>query len=93
MKDSEYSGCAVAVSHLILAGMMRYDFDVAKAVEIVERASAAPDLYAAMPTIGHPGGKLVKMVAHYEDGSTQTIDGDVVTRAVRKAEGVHDERP
>ena len=40
-----------------------------------------------MPTIPHPGGRLIKIVAHYADGSTQTIDGEVVTAAVRKAQG------
>lgn len=49
--------------------------------------AAAPDLLAVMPTIGHPGGRLLKVVAHYESGATQTIDGDVVTAAIAKAEG------
>ena len=49
--------------------------------------AAAPDLLAAMPTINHPGGRLVKVVAHYESGATQTIDGEVVTAAIAKAEG------
>lgn len=49
--------------------------------------AAAPDLLAAMPTLPHPGGKLIKVVAYYEDGTTQTIDGEVITAAVEKARG------
>ena len=49
--------------------------------------AAAPDLLAAMPTLHHPAGKLLKVVAHYEDGTTQTIDGEVIQRAVSKATG------
>lgn len=49
--------------------------------------AAAPDLLAAMPTIGHPGGRLVKVVAHYESGATQTISGDIVEAAIAKAKG------
>lgn len=44
-----------------------------------------PDLVAAMPTVPHPGGRLIKVVAHYEDGSTQTIDGEVILAALQKA--------
>jgi len=44
-------------------------------------------LEAAMPMVPHPGGRLVKVVAHYEDGSKQTIDGEVVTAAIAKAKG------
>jgi hypothetical protein len=43
-------------------------------------------LLATMPTVPHPGGRLMKLVAHYEDGSTQTIDGDIVTAALAQAE-------
>ncbi|GEM_PF-6872475 len=43
-------------------------------------------LLHAMPTVSHPGGKLVKVVGHYEDGTTQTIDGEIVTAAVRQCE-------
>lgn len=39
-------------------------------------------LREAMPTVPHPGGRLVIVVAHYEDGSTHTIDGEVVTAAL-----------
>lgn len=49
--------------------------------------AAAPELLAAMPTIGHPAGALLKLVAHYADGTTQTISGDVVTDAIAKATG------
>jgi hypothetical protein len=49
--------------------------------------AAAPDLLAALPTVPHPGGRLVKVVAHYEDGSTQTIDGFVIEAAVARATG------
>ncbi len=47
---------------------------------------AAADLLEAMPTTNHPAGKLLRVVAHYERG-TQTISGDVITRAVSKATG------
>ncbi len=49
--------------------------------------AASPDLLAAMPTVNHPGGRLLKVIAIYADGSTQTIDGEVIERAVAKATG------
>jgi hypothetical protein len=49
--------------------------------------AAAPELLAAMPTVPHPGGRLLKVVAHYESGATQTIEGEVVTAAISKAKG------
>lgn len=36
----------------------------------------------AMPSVPHPGGRLERVVAHYQDGSKQTIDGDVIIRAL-----------
>lgn len=36
----------------------------------------------AMPSVPHPGGVLVEVVAHYEDGSTQTIAGEIVMNAI-----------
>jgi len=54
---------------------------------IVLLGESVDGLLKAMPVIPHPGGRLVKVVAHYEDESTQTIDGDVVIRAVEKARG------
>lgn len=51
-----------------------------------EASEALALLLAAMPTMRHPGGRLVKIVAHYESGATQTIDGEIVTAAIAKAE-------
>ena len=45
------------------------------------------ELLKALPTVPHPGGRLVKVVGHYEDGSKQTVDGDVVLRAIASVEG------
>lgn len=59
--------------------------DAAANRELHRRALCFDELVAAMPTIGHPGGRLVKVVAHYESGATQTINGDVVTAAVSRA--------
>ena len=58
-------------------------------VELVEQRDA---LLTAMPTLPHPGGELIKVVAHYEDGSTQTIDGKVISAAIAKARGKSDGR-
>lgn len=55
--------------------------------ETQKMLAAAAELLEAMPTFPHPGGKLEKVVAHYSDGSTQTIHGEVVTAAVLKAKG------
>jgi len=57
------------------------------AQENIPLIAAAPELLAAMPTVPHPGGKLLKVVAHYEDGSTQTIDGEVIEAVIAKATG------
>lgn len=51
-------------------------------VGIGKLREAVGDLCEAQPTTPHPGGRLVKVVAHYEDGSTQTIDGEVILNAL-----------
>lgn len=40
----------------------------------------------AMPTIDHPGGRLVMVKAFYADGSTQSIDGRVIEEALSTPE-------
>lgn len=48
--------------------------------------AAVPDLLSAMPsTNGNWRGGIVKVVAHYADGGTQTIDGDIIEAAIKKA--------
>jgi hypothetical protein len=61
--------------------------DPGELVDVAAWVKLKRELTLAMPTIPHPGGRLVKVVAHYEDGSTQTIGGDVVTNAVIRAGG------
>lgn len=68
-------------------GLLGSDQDEFIAKLIDRRFPGYADLLAALPTVPHPGGRLVKVVAHYESGATQTIDGEVILAAIAKARG------
>lgn len=76
----QYAAAAEAdLRAFIAAG--RFEVDQSDQVDTIS------DLLAAMPSMPHPGGKLIEVVARYEDGSKQTINGHVMSSAIAKARG------
>lgn len=68
----------------VLAEMLFPDeaFLIAHAPRLLK---ALKKLLEAQPSVPHSGGTLQRVVAHYADGSTQTIEGAILFTALKAA--------